>query len=237
MAWFARAMSLPIFLYFLPHACSFFFFFFYSFLFIWLCWVLVAARGLFSCSMWDLFSLWHVGSRSLARDWTPGPLHWELRVLATGPPGKSPGAYSKAFFALEPRVSPHGDQNHALGSCLMGGTALTQKEMLQDRDWVSGPGDPSIANGKKGVIFKEKFFSTFHWVYQSFPCQLSYIALALITVYIVAQALKPLTTNSCPSAVIGVKWNIFRPQLCCWLVVVSVYEFFGLLWTSFSSSV
>ena len=35
------------------------------------------------------FSLWHVGFSSLTRDLNPGPLHWELRVLASGPPGKS----------------------------------------------------------------------------------------------------------------------------------------------------
>ena len=32
--------------------------------------------------MWDL--------SSLARDQTPCPLHWQLKVLTTGPPGKSP---------------------------------------------------------------------------------------------------------------------------------------------------
>ena len=31
----------------------------------------------------------HEGSGSLTRNWTPGPLHWEHRVLATGPPVKS----------------------------------------------------------------------------------------------------------------------------------------------------
>ena len=35
-----------------------------------------------SCSMWNWFP--DQGSN-------PGPLHWEHRVLATGPPGKSPG--------------------------------------------------------------------------------------------------------------------------------------------------
>ena len=43
----------------------------------------------------------------------------------------------------------------------MGRTALIQKEMLQGRNWASGPGDPSTANGKKGVIFKEIFFLPF----------------------------------------------------------------------------
>ena len=32
---------------------------------------------------------WHVGSSSLTRDRTLGPLHWEHRVLAPGPPRKS----------------------------------------------------------------------------------------------------------------------------------------------------
>ena len=52
---------------------------FYSF--IWLCWVLVAA-----CR---IFYLWHVGSSSPTRDWTPGPLYWEHRVSAAGRQGKS----------------------------------------------------------------------------------------------------------------------------------------------------
>ena len=33
--------------------------------------------------------LWHAGSSSLTRDGTPAPLHWELGVLATGPPRES----------------------------------------------------------------------------------------------------------------------------------------------------
>ena len=47
----------------------------------WQQWVLVMACDIFfSCSMWDLVP-WP-GSN-------PGPLHWELGVLATEPPGKS----------------------------------------------------------------------------------------------------------------------------------------------------
>ena len=60
------------------------YFFFLKCLFIylfWLHWVLVVACRL-SCSM-------HVGCNSLTRDWTQGPLHWECRVLPTGPPGRS----------------------------------------------------------------------------------------------------------------------------------------------------
>ena len=46
---------------------------------IWLCWVLGVAWGIshLCCSVWDL-----VPSNL-------GPLHWECRVSATGPPGKS----------------------------------------------------------------------------------------------------------------------------------------------------
>ena len=70
--------------------------FFNIYLFIWLCWALVAAhgifiaacgiflvatRGIFGCGMWDLAP--DQGSN-------PDPLHWEHGALATGPPGKSP---------------------------------------------------------------------------------------------------------------------------------------------------
>ena len=45
-------------------------------IFIWLCWVLIAACGIFP----------NQGSN-------PGPLRWEHKVLATGPPGKPPSAF------------------------------------------------------------------------------------------------------------------------------------------------
>ena len=48
--------------------------------FFWLPWVLVAACGIFCCCMQGLVSWPGI---------EPGPLHWELRVLDTGPPGKS----------------------------------------------------------------------------------------------------------------------------------------------------
>ena len=41
----------------------------------------VAALGIFSCNTWDLVPWPKI---------EPWPLHWELGVLATGPPGKSP---------------------------------------------------------------------------------------------------------------------------------------------------
>ena len=53
---------------------------FYS-LFIWLYWVFIVACG--------IFQLWHVGSSSLTRESSLGPLCWEHSVLATRPPGKS----------------------------------------------------------------------------------------------------------------------------------------------------
>ena len=56
-------------------------------LFVWLCRVLVVTREIFSFGMWS--QLWHVGSSSLTRDRTRAPLHWDRRVLATGPPGSS----------------------------------------------------------------------------------------------------------------------------------------------------
>ena len=40
---------------------------------------LIAGMQTLTCDMWDLSH--DQGSH-------PGPLHWELRVLATGPPGK-----------------------------------------------------------------------------------------------------------------------------------------------------
>ena len=62
----------------------------------------LSAPGL-SCGMWDLGSSWpHVGSLLAAgellvtRDWTWTPA-LEHRILATGPPGKSP----RIFFRLE----------------------------------------------------------------------------------------------------------------------------------------
>ena len=57
----------------------------------WLCWVFVVALRIFSCCMWDLVP-W-LGME-------PGPLPCECRVLATGPPEKSP------FEFLNTRVPP-----------------------------------------------------------------------------------------------------------------------------------
>ena len=52
--------------------------------------ILVAACGLFLLLLLPAnASLWHVGSSFLTKDGTWHPLHWEHKVLATGPPGKS----------------------------------------------------------------------------------------------------------------------------------------------------
>ena len=51
---------------------------FFFFEFIWLHGVLVVAHTIFSCSIWDLVPWPNLS-----------PLHWEHRVLATEPPGKS----------------------------------------------------------------------------------------------------------------------------------------------------
>ena len=81
-------------------------FFFLSFFFIWLRWVLVAARGIFSCSlrtlscgMWDLDPWPGMEPRTLHREWG---------VLATGPPGRSLRPHSRhRELPSEPQASLH----------------------------------------------------------------------------------------------------------------------------------
>ena len=52
------------------------------------CLFILAFPGL-SGGTWDFrSSLWHVGSSSLTQGSNPGPLPWELGVLATEPPAK-----------------------------------------------------------------------------------------------------------------------------------------------------
>ena len=60
-----------------------------------------------SCSIPDLqlgyakSQLWHVRSSSLTRDQTLAPQHWEHRVLAIAPPGKSPHlSFNFILFAI-----------------------------------------------------------------------------------------------------------------------------------------
>ena len=56
----------------------------FIYLFIWLCWALVVAYG----------------NQFPDQESNPGPLHWELRVLATGPLGKSPSCCISFFFVV-----------------------------------------------------------------------------------------------------------------------------------------
>ena len=65
---------------------------------LWLAGSLVVAHGLLSCSL-PVPQLWHANSQLQHacgiqfpdQGLNPGPLHWELRVLTTVPPGKSLG--------------------------------------------------------------------------------------------------------------------------------------------------
>ena len=50
--------------------------------------LVVTCGIIFLVAAWELL-LWYVGSSSLTGDRTPGSLHWEHGVLATGPPEKS----------------------------------------------------------------------------------------------------------------------------------------------------
>ena len=70
----------------------------------WLNWVLVVACRIFSCSTWDLFlvavCMWDLVPQPQI---IPVPLHWEHRVLFTGPPGKSQGCMYllELWFSLD----------------------------------------------------------------------------------------------------------------------------------------
>ena len=85
--------------------------FFFLILFIWLCRVFIVARRIFTaaCRIFVaarvIFQLWQAGCSVVARGIqfpdqgsNPGPLHRELGVLATGPPGKSPDTVYQNFF-------------------------------------------------------------------------------------------------------------------------------------------
>ena len=63
-----------------------------------LCWVLVAARGIFFCFSWRQAVFLVAACELLVAaymwefpdyGWNPGPLHWERGVLPAGPPGRS----------------------------------------------------------------------------------------------------------------------------------------------------
>ena len=42
----------------------------------------------------------HVGGKFPNQEWNPRPLHWERRLLATGPPGKSPDNFYQYISLL-----------------------------------------------------------------------------------------------------------------------------------------
>ena len=77
-----------------PHK-SVFFFNIHLFLFIWLHQVLVAA-----CKLLVVVC----GIQFLDKGSNPGPLPWELRVSATGPPGKSPKSKACLYVILGPLI-------------------------------------------------------------------------------------------------------------------------------------
>ena len=62
----------------------------YCILFIWLHWVLVSACEIFLSLLQNMESLVAAhGIQFPDQGLSPGPLHWECRVLATGPPARS----------------------------------------------------------------------------------------------------------------------------------------------------
>ena len=76
----------------------------------------------------------HAGSGSLTGDQTLAPLHWERRVLTTGPPVKSPASL---FFKVTSRDSkpPENPGTTALGpfqsaKCLTHTEPYTQTDMF-----------------------------------------------------------------------------------------------------------
>ena len=56
---------------------------------------------LFDCTR---SQLQHVGSSSLTQGLNPGTLHWEHRVLSTGPRGKSPIAFVLSFGFFDCKI-------------------------------------------------------------------------------------------------------------------------------------
>ena len=79
-------------------------------LFIWLHWVLLAAYGTFGWVMWDLVPWPGI---------KPGPLHWELGILAIGPTGKSP---SSPFLTIEFHSDLSCQIREGFGAKLVGGS-------------------------------------------------------------------------------------------------------------------
>ena len=66
-----------------------------------LLWLLVAAHGIFSCGWALLAAAWGL----VPWPGIQGPSHWELRVSATGPPGKYQPGSSFLIFYLYPSIA------------------------------------------------------------------------------------------------------------------------------------
>ena len=90
-------------------AQSMHFFSFFKKIFIWLCWVLVVAHDIFSCGIWDLVP---------SPGTEPWPLHWELSVLTTGPPGKSQASKSFFLMLMASREGLHRERSNKQGGML-----------------------------------------------------------------------------------------------------------------------
>ena len=85
-----------------------FFIIIYFYLLIWLCWVLVVACGIFSCSILTFScSMWDIVPQPGVEERSP---RQEYGVLATGPPGKSLTHPSLAPQIPEPSGSPQATQ-------------------------------------------------------------------------------------------------------------------------------
>ena len=134
--WVALSFPLHIFIYFLN-------------IFIYECIHLFGWTRFFSCGMWDL-----VPDHRL----NPGPQHWECKVLATGPPGKSLlSIYFNPFLPLWLSTSPLSPHFHLL---------LLKSHLLPSLNSailiVQYPGSGCIDNGISTAI--ERLQTTFLFI-------------------------------------------------------------------------
>ena len=97
-----------------------------SILFIWLCWVLVVACGV----------------EVADQGWNPSPLHWEYRVLATGPPGKSLTCVLKARSGCCSEMRLQGGREEA-GRCV--------RRLLQERERLAAWARIIAGHGREKV--------------------------------------------------------------------------------------
>ena len=106
-----------------------------SILFIWLCWVLVVACGV----------------EVADQGWNPSPLHWEYRVLATGPPGKSLTCVLKARSGCCSEMRLQGGKGRSREMC--------QETITREREAGGLGQDNSRAwKGESGQILDRSYF-------------------------------------------------------------------------------